>query len=267
MNTGLLAGKKGLIFGIGNKHSIAYGIAKSAYENGATLAITYANDIMEKRVRPIAESFKSPLIMPCDVSSDADINAVFAAYESTVGQLDFVVHSVAYANAADLSNSFSETSRAGWDLALSVSAYSLLPMARWSKKLMTQGGSIIALSFIGGEKSVPFYNIMGVAKAALESSVRYLASELGPHNIRVNTLSPGPIKTLAGKGIKGFNFLLRLNELRSPIRRNITQSEIGNSAVYLLSDLSSGVTGSTLYVDGGIHSIAASEADKLLAQS
>lgn len=265
MHNQLLDGKKGIIFGIGNKYSIAYGIAKKAHESGATFAVTYANEVMEKRVRPIAKSFGCPLVLPCNVESDDDINAVFETYEKEMGDLDFIVHSVAYAKADDLSNCFSETSRDGWNLALSVSAYSLIPMARWGKKLMKNGGSIIALSFIGGEKSVPFYNVMGVAKAALESSVRYLSAELGPHNIRVNTLSPGPIKTLAGKGIKGFDLLLKLNELRTPLKRNITLTEIGNSAAYLLSDLSSGVTGTVSYVDGGIHSVGASEADKLLA--
>lgn len=265
MAEALMKGKKGLVFGVGNKHSIAYGIAKELHDHGAELAFTYAGPVMEKRVRPVAESFNASFLMECDVASDSAIDAVFSAYESQIGQLDFIVHSVAYAQAEDLANDFSDTSRDGWKLALDISAYSLLPMARWAKKLMPNGGAILALTFIGGEKSVPYYNVMGVAKSALESSVRYLAAELGPQQIRVNSLSAGPIKTLAGKGIKGFDLLLKINELRSPMRRNITLEEVGKSGLYLVSNLSTAVNGENLHVDGGIHSIAACEADKELA--
>lgn len=262
----LMQGKKGIIFGVGNKHSIAYGIAKHLHEQGASLAFTYAGEVMEKRVRPIADSFGSTFVLPCDVTKDHEIDHVFRTYQQEIGQLDFIVHSVAYAKGDELEGDFSDTSRDGFSLALDISAYSLIPMAKWGKKLMPNGGSILALTYLGGERSVPFYNVMGVAKAALESSVRYLAAELGKQQIRVNALSAGPIKTLAGKGIHGFDILLKVNKVRAPLNRNITLDEVGKSGLYLLSDLSTAVTGETHHVDCGAHCIALCPEDAKLVE-
>ena len=259
--TKLMQGKKGLIFGVGNKHSIAYGIAKNLHEQGAEIAFSYAGEIMEKRVRPIAESFGSKLIMSCDVTKEEEIKVVFDEYEKVYGKLDFLVHSVAFAQSEHLTGEFTKVTKEGWQVALDVSAYSLIPMAKYAKPLMNEGGSILALTYLGGEKSVPFYNIMGVAKAALECTVRYLAAELGPQQIRVNSLSAGPIKTLAGKGIHGFDILMKVNAIRAPMQRNITLDEVGKSGLYLLSDLSTAVSGETHHVDCGFHSIALCEAD------
>ena len=257
----VMKGKKGIIFGVSNKRSIAYGIAKSLYDQGAEIAFTYAGEIMKDRVMPIAEAMNSQLIMSCDVQSDDEIKAVFEAYEKKYGQLDFVVHSVAFADREDLVGNFTDTSLAGWNTALSISAYSLIPISKYAKPLMTNGGSILAMSYLGGEKSVPNYNVMGVAKAALESTVRYLAAELGEHQIRVNALSAGPIKTLAAKGIGNFDFLLKINKERAPMKRNVALDEVGNSGLYFCSDLSSGVSGETHHVDCGFHSIAISKVD------
>jgi enoyl-[acyl-carrier protein] reductase I len=259
-----MAGKKGIIFGVSNKRGIAYAIAQKLHEQGAEIAFTYAGEIMKDRVEPIAAEMNSKLCISCDVSKDHEIKAAFDAYQEVYGQLDFLVHAVAFANREDLMGDFSDTTIEGWNLALGVSAYSLLPMARYANPLMTEGGAIVALSYLGAEKSVPNYNVMGVAKAALEASVRYLATELGPKGIRVNALSAGPIKTLAAKGISGFDILLKINAARSPMKRNITLDEVGNSGLYLCSDLSSGVTGETHHVDCGYHSIATTKTDALI---
>ncbi len=258
---GLMSGKKGIIFGVSNKRGIAYAIAKSLHEHGAEIAFTYANETMESRVRPLAEDMNSKLIEECDVTNEVAIQDVFNKYKATYGQLDFVVHAVAFANKDDLEGRLLDTSKDGWDLALGVSAYSLLPITRSAEPLMTNGGSIIALSYIGGERYVPNYNIMGIAKAALEANVRYLAAELGKASIRVNALSAGPVKTLAAKGISGFDVLYKITESRSPMNRNITLDEVGNSGLYLLSDLSSGVTGETHHVDCGYHAISTVKED------
>lgn len=258
---GLMAGKKGIIFGISNKHGIAYGIASVLKAHGAEIAVTYAGEIMEKRVRPIGEELESKLILDCDVTNEEQVKAVFEAYSKTYDSLDFVVHGVAFANREDLTGNFSDTSIEGWNLALHVSAYSLITISKYSKPLMTNGGSILALTYLGGEKSVPNYNVMGVAKSALDSSMRYLAAEFGTDNIRVNCLSAGPVKTLAAKGIGNFDILLKINELRAPLKRNITTEEVGNSALYFLSDLSTAVTGEIHHVDCGYHSIAISKED------
>lgn len=257
----LMEGKKGIIFGVSNKRGIAYAIAEQLYNQGAEIAFTYAGEVMESRVRPIAEEMNSKLIMSCDVTNEAEIEAVFNEYEKIYGKLDFVLHSVAFANKEDLTGDFTEISKAGWDLALGVSAYSLIPMAKQAKRLMTEGGAITALTYIGGEKSVPNYNMMGVAKAALECSVRYLASELGEQQIRVNSLSAGPVKTLAAKGIGGFDKMLKSNALRAPMKRNVTLEDVGKAGLYLLSDLSTGVTGETHHVDCGVHSVLSSKSD------
>lgn len=260
----LMAGKKGIIFGVSNKKGIAYAIAKSLHDQGAELALSYAGEIMESRVKPIAEEMGVKLCISCDVTKDEEIANAFTEFGKTFDTCDFVVHAVAYALKEELTGDYSNISRAGWDIALGISAYSLIPMARYAKPLMTNGGSIIALSYIGAEKSVPNYNIMGTAKAALESNVRYLAAEFGPINIRVNAISAGPMKTLAAKGIGGFDILYKVNQVRSPLKRNITAEEVGNTGLFLCSDMSTGITGEVLHVDCGFHSVALVREDALL---
>ena len=250
---GLMDGKRGVIFGVANDKSIAWGVAQQLHEAGAMLAFTYLNDALEKRVRPLAESLGATIILPCDVGSDDEIAAVFKELEQQWGTIDFVVHAVAFANRDDLKNPFSQTSREGFNLAMDISAYSLVPMTRYAMPLMTDGGSIVTMSYLGAVMAVPDYNVMGVAKAALEAAVRYLAAELGPRKIRVNAVSAGPIKTLAASGIGNFKHKLHTMEERSPLRRTVTQEEVGKASLYLLSDLSTGVTGEIHYVDGGFN--------------
>ncbi len=247
----LMEGKRGLIFGLANEMSIAWGIAKELKAQGAELGFTYLNEALERRVRPLAESLGADLIVPCDVASDEDIERTFDAARERWGELDFVVHSVAFANREDLKIPFSQTSRDGFKLALDISAYSLVAVARRAIPLMKEGGSIVSMTYLGSQRVIPNYNVMGVAKAALEASVRYLAAELGEQNIRVNAVSAGPIKTLAASGIANFREKLKLMDERSPMRRCISQEEVGKSVLYLLSDLASGVTGEIHYVDGG----------------
>ena len=250
---GLMTGKRGVIFGVANDKSIAWGVAQQLHEAGAELAFTYLNEALERRVRPLAESLGSKIILPCDVGTDDEISAVFTELEKQWGTIDFVVHAVAFANREDLKKPFSETSREGFNLAMDISAYSLVPMTRYAMPLMPEGGSIVTMSYLGAMMAVPDYNVMGVAKAALESSVRYLAAELGERKIRVNAVSAGPIKTLAASGIGNFKKKLHTMEERSPLRRTVTQDEVGKSSLYLLSDLSTGVTGEVHYVDGGFN--------------
>ena len=264
----LMQGKKGIIFGVSNTHGIAYGIAKQLFEAGADIAFTYANETMEKRVRPIAEEMNSKLILECDVTNEEQIKYVFEQYEKTYGELDFMVHAVAFANREDLTGEFINTSKEGWDLALGVSAYSLVSLSRAARPLMKNGGSILAMTYLGSEKMVCNYNIMAVAKSALECSARYLADNLGGENIRVNCISSGPIKTLAASGIGGFGKSLKAAVLKAPLKRNVTTEDVGKTAVYLLSDLSSGVTGEVIHVDCGCHSVYTSidEMEKLCAE-
>lgn len=257
----LMAGKKGIIFGVSNKRGIAYAIAQSLHAQGAEIAFTYANEVMEGRVRPLAEEMGATFIEECDVTDESRVAAVFKKYEETVGQCDFVVHAVAFANKSDLTGDFSDVSKEGWDLALGVSAYSLIPIARHAKRLMKDGGAIVALTYIGGERYVPNYNVMAVAKAALECTVRYLAAEFGALGIRVNALSAGPVRTLAFKGISGADILYKIHEARSPMNRNITLEEVGDAGLYLCSPLSSGVTGETHHVDCGMHAISTTKND------
>jgi enoyl-[acyl-carrier protein] reductase I len=250
----LLNGKKGLIFGVANNMSIAWGIAQEAAAQGATLGFTYLNEALERRVRPLAESLSAPLVLPCDAGKDEELDAVFSAVEKEWGgQLDFVVHSIAFAQREDLQGRFVDTSRSGFATALEVSAYSLVAIAQRAARLMTAGGSIITLTYHGSRQVVPNYNVMGVAKAALESSVRYLAADLGGQGVRVNAISAGPVKTLSAKGISGFSNMLKGSVEVAPLGRNIETAEVGKSAVFLLSDLSSGVTGEILYVDAGLN--------------
>lgn len=258
---GLMTGKKGIIFGVSNKRGIGYAIAQKLYNEGAEIAFTYAGEIMKDRVTPLAEAMNSKMIMSCDVSSDSDIEATVAAFKKAYGTCDFIVHAVAFANREDLEGEFSDVTREGWNMALDISAYSFVAIANRFKPLLNDDASLIALTYLGGERSVPNYNVMGVAKAALEASVRYLASELGDKGIRVNSISAGPVKTLAAKGISGFDILLKVNEKRSPMKRNVTLDEVGNAGLYLCSPLSSGVTGETHHVDCGYHSIATSRED------
>jgi enoyl-[acyl-carrier protein] reductase I len=250
---GLMDGKRGVIFGVANDKSIAWGVAQQLKAAGAELAFTYLNESLEKRVRPLAESLDSKIILPCDVASDEEIQSVFDELEKQWGSIDFVVHAVAFANREDLKNPFVETSRDGFALAMDISAYSLVAMTRSALPLMTNGGSVVTMSYLGAVMAVPGYNVMGVAKAALEASVRYLAADLGEKNIRVNAVSAGPIKTLAASGVGNFKEKLRVMEQRSPMRRVITQEEVGKASLYLLSDLASGVTGEIHYVDAGFN--------------
>jgi enoyl-[acyl-carrier protein] reductase I len=251
---GMFAGKKFLVFGVANERSLAWGITQALHREGAKLGFTYVNEAIERRLRPLAESLSSELILPCDVQSDEQLDKVFAEVESKWGSIDGVIHSVAFADGEDLKNRFSRTSRKGFQLALDVSAYSLIAVAGRAEALMrAQGGSIITLSYLGAERVVPNYNVMGVAKAALESAVRYLAADLGPQNIRVNAISAGPVKTLAASGIPHFRDMLNSFAEKAPLRRAITQEDVANSALYLLGSLSSGVTGETIYVDSGFN--------------
>jgi enoyl-[acyl-carrier protein] reductase I len=249
----LLEGKKGLICGVANSYSIGWAIAQAAHEAGATLGFTYLNEAIEKRLRPLAESLGSDLILPCDVASDSQIDDLFRSVESRWGSLDFLVHSIAFARREDLEGEYLATSREGFRIALEISAYSLVSLARGAAPLMKEGGSLLTLTYYGSEKVIRNYNVMGVAKAALEASVRYLAADLGPRRVRVNALSAGAIKTLSAKGIRGFNDMLTVYAEKSPLRRNVDPSEVGRSAVFLLSDWASGITGEVLYVDSGYH--------------
>ncbi len=250
---GLMDGKRGVIFGVANDKSIAWGIAQQLHEAGAELAFTYLNESLEKRVRPLAESLGSKVVLPCDVGSDEEIQSVFDELKKEWGTIDFVVHAVAFANRDDLKNPFVETSRDGFALAMDISAYSLVAVTRSALPLLSDGAAIVTMTYLGAVMAVPGYNVMGVAKAALESSVRYLAAELGSRNIRVNAVSAGPIKTLAASGVGNFKEKLHIMELRSPMRRTISQEEVGKATLYLLSDLASGVTGEIHYVDAGFN--------------
>ncbi|ARU59817.1 enoyl-[acyl-carrier-protein] reductase [Tumebacillus avium] len=253
----LLAGKKFLIMGVANDRSIAWAIAKQLHEAGATLAFSYQGERLESRVQKLVESTMpgSPLIS-VDVTRDEEITAAFGQLKEQWGTMDGVVHSLAYAKAEDLEGTFVDTSREGFHLAHDISAYSLVTIARQAKEMMTEGGSIITMTYIGGERIVGNYNVMGVAKAALEHSVRYLANDLGPAGIRVNAISAGPINTLAARGVKNFTSILPQVAEKSPLRRNITQEEVGKTALFLASDLASGITGETIHVDAGYHIMA-----------
>ena len=248
---GLLDGKTALIFGVANDHSIAWGIARALHDAGAEVGFSSVESLIEKRVRPLADSIGSTFVEPCDVGSDEQIRAVFARWGETHDSLDILVHALAYAKREDLEGAFVDTSREGFALALDISAYSLVALAREARPLLRRGSSIITLSYYGAEKVVANYNVMGVAKAALEASVRYLAADLGPDGIRVNAISAGPVRTLAAAGIAGFKGMYRGFAEVAPLRANITPEDVGRSALYLASDLSSAVTGETLYVDGG----------------
>jgi enoyl-[acyl-carrier protein] reductase I len=250
----LLEGKHGLVLGVANKRSIAWGIAQAAQREGARLAVTYQGERLERNVRQLAQGLEDPLLLPCDVSRDEDLKAVAQTVGREFGSLDFVVHAVAFALREELDGEFVDTSREGYRLAQDISSYSLTALARETAPLMDgRGGSIVTLSYLGGERVVPHYNVMGVAKAALEMSVRYLAADLGPRGIRVNAISAGPIKTLAASGVHGLSKMLEYHRTHAPLRKNTEQEEVGDTALFLLSPLSRGVTGEVIHVDGGFH--------------
>jgi enoyl-[acyl-carrier protein] reductase I len=250
-----LTGKHGLVVGVANKRSIAWAIADAAAKAGARLAVTYQGERLEENVRELSAGLAEPLIMPCDVSSDEQIDAVFAAIDRDFGGLDFVVHGAAYATREDLSAPFVQTSRAGFRMSLDISAYSLIALARGAAPLMERrgGGSILTLTYLGSERVFPNYNVMGVAKAALEASVRYLAADLGPKNIRVNGISAGPIKTLAAAGISGFSSILQVYRDRAPLRRTVETAEVADAAMFLLGPAGRAVTAEIMMVDAGYH--------------
>ncbi|RXJ80962.1 enoyl-ACP reductase FabI [Arcobacter sp. F2176] len=248
----IMNGKKGVILGVANNKSIAYGIAKACAAQGAKIAFTYLNDSLKKRVEPIAAEFDSEdLVYPCDVSNPDEIKALKESLEKDLGQIDFIVHSIAFAPKEGLSGRFYDITKSAFDVAMDVSVYSLIEVTRELKPLMSENSSILTLTYYGGAKYIPNYNLMGIAKAALEMTTKYLAEDLGKDGIRVNAISAGPIKTLAAAGISDFRFMLKWNEAHSPLKKNVTTDEVGNSGMYLLSDLSSAVTGEIHYVDCG----------------
>ena len=250
----IMNGKKGVILGVANNKSIAYGIAKQCKAQGAEIAFTYLNDSLKKRVVPIAEEFGSAdYVYPCDVSNPEEIKALKESLEKDMGQIDFIVHSIAFAPKSGLSGRFYDITKDAFDVAMDISVYSLIEVVRELKPLMSDSCSVLTLSYYGGVKYIPNYNLMGVAKAALEMTTKYLAEDLGKDGIRVNAISAGPIKTLAAAGIGDFRFMLKWNEAHSPLRKNVTIDEVGNSGMYLLSDLSSAVTGEIHYVDSGFN--------------
>ncbi|WP_379969931.1 enoyl-ACP reductase FabI [Ectobacillus sp. sgz5001026] len=250
-----LKGKNIVVMGVANQRSIAWGIARSLHEAGANLIFTYARERMAQNVRDLAETLEGQHshILQCDVTSDEDIARCFTEIKEKVGTIHGVAHCIAYANKEDLKGEFVDTSRDGFKLSLDISAYSLTAVAKAAKELMTEGGSIVTLTYLGGERVVKNYNLMGVAKAALDASVRYLANDLGQHNIRVNAISAGPIRTLSSKGIGEFNSILKEIEEKTPLRRNVTQEEVGDAATFMFSDMSRGITGENLHVDSGYH--------------
>ncbi|MEO0625171.1 MAG: enoyl-ACP reductase FabI [Pseudomonadota bacterium] len=253
MTGGVMAGKRGLIMGVANDKSIAWAIADACHKQGAELAFTYQGDALKKRVEPLAASVGSDIVLPCDVTDTPSLDGVFTEIEARWGRLDFVLHAIAYADKAELKGRYVDTSPENFRRSLDISCYSFTAVAQRAEKLMSAGGSLLTLTYYGAEKVMPHYNVMGVAKAALEASVRYMAADLGRDGIRVNSLSAGPIKTLAASGIGDFRYILKWNELNAPMRRNVTREDVGKSGLYLLSDLSSGVTGECHHVDCGYH--------------
>jgi enoyl-[acyl-carrier protein] reductase I len=248
-----MAGKRGVVMGVANDRSIAWGIAAACAAQGAEIAFTYQGEALEKRVRPLAESVGSNLVLPCDVASEESIDAAFAGVEQAWGKIDFLVHAIGWADKAYLRGRYLDTPRAAFLQALDISCYSFVAVAQRAERIMNDGGAMLTLTYLGAERVMPHYNVMGVAKAALEASVRYLAADLGERNIRVNAISAGPIKTLAASGIGDFRYILKWNELNAPLARNVTTEEVGGSGLYLLSHLGAGVTGEVHHVDCGYH--------------
>lgn len=261
MPTSLMHGKRGLIMGLANDKSIAWGIAQALHEAGAELALSYMGEAFKKRAEPLAASLGVKELIDCDASDPESLDALFAHLEKVWGKLDFVVHAIAYSDKEELRSRYVDTSPENFRMTMDVSVYSFTAVAKRAEKLMTDGGSMLTLTYYGAEQVMPHYNVMGVAKAALEASVKYLAEDLGKENIRVNAISAGPIKTLAASGIGDFRYILKWNELNSPLRRNVTKEEVGKSALYLLSDLSTGVTGEVMHVDCGYHVVGMKAVD------
>ena len=259
--SGLMAGKRGLIMGLANDKSLAWGIARQLAEHGAELAFSYQGEALKKRVGPLAEQVGSDFLIECDVSDMDALDTAFDTLKSRWDTIDFVVHAIGFSDKSELRGKYVDTSLDNFLMTMNISAYSLVAVARRARAMMPEGGSILTLTYYGAEKVIPHYNVMGVAKAALESSVKYLANDLGTENIRVNAISAGPVKTLAASGIGDFRYILKWNELNSPLRRNITIDDVGGSGLYLLSDLSSGVTGETHHVDGGYHVVGMKQED------
>ena len=261
MATGLMSGKRGLIMGLANDKSIAWGIAKAVAEQGAELAFSYQGEALLKRVSPLAEQLGSDIVIPCDVGDEDSVDALFSELEKRWGKLDFIVHAIGFSDKNELRGRYVDTSRENFRVSMDISVYSFTSVVRRAEKMMTDGGSCLTLTYYGAERVMPHYNVMGVAKAALEASVRYLAEDLGKDGIRVNAISAGPIKTLAASGIGDFRYIMKWNEYNSPLRRNVTTDDVGKSALYLLSDLGSGVTGECLHVDAGYHVVGMKAVD------
>jgi len=258
---GLMQGKKGLIMGVANDRSIAWNIAKACHDQGSELAFTYQGDALLKRVTPLAESIGSDIILPCDVTDEGSIDAVFSELGSKWGSLDFVLHAIAYSDKDELKGLYVDTTPDNFTKTMQISCYSFTAICQRAQQMMPDGGSLLTLTYAGSERVMPHYNVMGVAKAALEASVRYLAEDLGPQNIRVNSLSAGPMKTLAASGIGDFRYILKWNEYNSPLRRNVSGEDVGGAGMYLLSGLSSGVTGETHHVDCGYNIVGMKAVD------
>lgn len=261
MSNNLLAGKRGLIMGLANDKSIAWGIAKACADAGAEMCFSYQGEALKKRVAPLAAQCGSDFLVECDVTDMDSVDAVFAEIEKRWGKIDFLVHAIGFSDKAELRGRYVDTSRDNFNMTMDISVYSFTAVAQRAEKLMTEGGSMLTMTYYGAEQVMPHYNVMGVAKAALEASVMYLAEDLGKQNIRVNAISAGPIKTLAASGIGDFRYILKWNELNSPLRRTVTIDDVGKSALYLLSDLSSGVTGENLHVDSGYHVVGMKAVD------
>jgi enoyl-[acyl-carrier protein] reductase I len=259
--SGLMRGKRGLIMGIANNRSLAWGIASAARQAGAELALTYQGEALKRRVEPLAAELQADLAGHCDVTDAASMDAVFRGVEERWGSLDFLVHAIGFSDKNELTGRYLDTTEANFAMTMQISCYSLTALAQRAERLMAGGGAILTLTYYGAEKVMPHYNVMGVAKAALEASVRYLAVDLGPQNIRVNAISSGPIKTLAASGIGDFRYILKWNEYNSPLRRTVTIEDVGRAALFLLSDLGSGVTGEVLHVDAGYHVVGMKAVD------
>ena len=261
MSTGLMAGKRGLIMGLANDKSIAWGIAQALAGQGAEIAFSYQGEALKKRVEPLAASIGMGEFIECDVADEASIDALFARLKALWGRIDFVVHAIGFSDKAELRGRYVDTSRANFLMTMDISVYSFTAVCQRAAAMMNEGGSLLTLTYYGAEKVMPHYNVMGVAKAGLEASVKYLAEDLGKDGIRVNAISAGPIKTLAASGIGDFRYIMKWNELNSPLRRNVTQEEVGKAALYLLSDLGSGTTGENLHVDAGYHVVGMKAVD------
>ncbi len=261
MASNLMTGKRGLIMGLANDKSIAWGIARTLHAAGAELAFSYQGDALKKRVDPLAAQLGSDIVLPCDVGDEASIDALFDALKDRWGKLDFIVHAIGFSDKNELRGRYVDTSRDNFTLTMDISVYSFTAVMQRAEKMMTDGGSAVTLTYYGAEQVMPHYNVMGVAKAALEASVKYLAEDLGKDNIRVNAISAGPIKTLAASGIGDFRYIMKWNEYNSPLRRNVTIDDVGKSALFLLSDLGSGTTGENLHVDAGYHVVGMKAVD------